>query len=111
MTMKIYRTFRLSLVIGSLAAVIGCTEEFEELNISPTQPAVVPPEYILSNVQLGGLLTEGGNWWQVGSWVQQWASGSLSAPSQYQEDRDIYETRIWAAHSVISITWRRSETD
>lgn len=98
MTMKIYRTFRLSLVIGSLAAVIGCTEEFEELNISPTQPAVVPPEYILSNVQLGGLLTEGGNWWQVGSWVQQWASGSLSAPSQYQEDRDIYETRIWAAH-------------
>ncbi len=76
----------------------ACSKGFEELNISPTQPATVPAEYVLSNVQLNGLLNEGSNWWQVGSWVQQWASGSLSAPSQYQEDRDIYETRNWSAH-------------
>jgi len=91
----IYKT----VAIAGLASVMtACTEGFEELNTSPTQPAVVPAEYILSNVQLGGLLAEGANWWQVGSWVQQWASGNLSAPSQYQEDRDIYETRNWASH-------------
>ena len=73
--------------------LVACTDGFEELNISPTQPATVPAEYVLSNVQLNALLTEGANWWQVGSWVEQWASGSLSAPSQYLEDRDIYETR------------------
>lgn len=96
--MKAYYIYRNTLVIFGFLGIWGCTEEFQELNISPTQPAVVPPEYVLSNVQLNGLLAEGANWWQVGSWVQQWASGSLSAPSQYQEDRDIYETRLWASH-------------
>lgn len=96
--MKIYKAFQNCLFMASLGFLAGCTGEFEELNISPTQPAVVPAEYVLSDVQLGGILQEGANWWQVGSWVQQWASGSLSAPSQYQEDRDIYETRLWATH-------------
>ncbi len=97
--MKKYQSIRrFTVALGVAGLLSACTEGFEELNISPTQPATVPAEYILSNVQLSGLLTEGANWWQVGSWVQQWASGSLSAPSQYQEDRDIYETRNWAAH-------------
>ncbi len=97
--MKTFQSIRRRFaVLGVVAALSACTSGFEELNISPTQPAIVPPEYILSNVQLSGLMTEGANWWQVGSWVQQWASGNLSAPSQYQEDRDIYETRNWAAH-------------
>lgn len=96
--MKAHHIYRNTLVLFGFLGIWGCTEEFQELNISPTQPAVVPPEYVLSNVQLNGLLAEGANWWQVGSWVQQWASGSLSAPSQYQEDRDIYETRLWASH-------------
>lgn len=85
-------------VLCFVVLLSACTKNFEKLNVSPTQPASVPPEYILSNMQLGGLLAEGANWWQVGSWVEQWASGSLSAPSQYLEDRDIYETRNWAAH-------------
>jgi len=91
----LYKTITLA---GAVTMLSACTEGFEELNISPTQPANVPAEYILSNVQLNGLMAEGANWWQVGSWVQQWASGNLSAPSQYLEDRDIYETRSWASH-------------
>jgi hypothetical protein len=87
-------TASLTLAMG----LLGCTNDFEELNTSPTQPAAVPAEYVLTNVQMNGIMAEGGNWWQVGSWVEQWASGSLSAPSQYQEDRDIYETRNWASH-------------
>lgn len=88
------------LIVSACVALglVACTDGFEELNISPTQPATVPAEYVLTNVQLNALLAEGANWWQVGSWVQQWASGSLSAPSQYLEDRDIYETRNWASH-------------
>ncbi|GAB2765851.1 SusD/RagB family nutrient-binding outer membrane lipoprotein [Rhabdobacter roseus] len=96
--MKKNTFYRLIAAACLTLGLVACTEGFEELNISPTQPATVPAEYVLSNVQLNALLTEGTNWWQVGSWVQQWASGSLSAPSQYQEDRDIYETRNWAAH-------------
>ena len=38
---------------------------------------------------------------QVGSWIQHWASGNLVGPSQYLEDRDIYETRSWAAHYAL----------
>lgn len=93
--MKTYKFLSALLFVFSLQS---CTEGFEELNTSPTQPAIVPAEYVLSNAQLSGILYEGQNWWQVGSWVQQWASGSLSAPSQYQEDRDIYETNNWTAH-------------
>lgn len=97
--MKLYRNLlRITTVFGVAAMLFSCTKNFEKLNTSPTQATSVPPEYILSNVQLSGLLTEGANWWQVGSWVEQWASGNLSAPSQYLEDRDIYETRNWAAH-------------
>lgn len=96
--MKAYHILRKAFLIAGFATLWSCTEDFEELNISPTQPAAVPPEYVLSNVQLNGLLVEGANWWQTGSWIQQWASGSLSAPSQYLEDRDIYETRLWANH-------------
>ena len=97
--MNIYRTLRHGVaIVSAITLMTACTKNFEELNTSPTQAATVPPEYILSNVQLGSLLAEGANWWQVGSWVEQWASGSLSAPSQYQEDRDIYETRNWTSH-------------
>lgn len=87
------------LTIGLLAFHLqACTDGFEALNVNPTQPATVPAEYVLSSVQMNAYLNEGANWWQVGSWIQQWASGSLSAPSQYLEDRDIYETRNWGAH-------------
>ena len=96
--MKLSRFFRIIAATGLLLSLEACTKGFEELNISPTQPATVPAEYVLSNVQMNALMAEGANWWQVGSWIQQWASGSLSAPSQYQEDRDIYETRNWATH-------------
>ncbi len=96
--MKKIKRYSIVLTASLIASLAACTKGFEELNISPTQPATVPAEYVLSNVQLNAFLAEGSNWWQVGSWVQQWASGSLSAPSQYQEDRDIYETRNWSAH-------------
>ncbi len=78
--------------------MVGCTKNFDELNTSPVSPSVVPPEYLFTQAQLSGITQEGENWWQVGSWVQHWASGSLSAPSQYLEDRDIYETGNWRAH-------------
>lgn len=89
---------RWAVLLGMTTFLSACTKNFEELNISPTQPATVPAEYILTNTQLSGFLVEGANWWQVGSWVEQWASGNLSAPSQYLEDRDIYETRNWSTH-------------
>lgn len=85
-------------VLGLLVTASACTNNFEELNTSPTQPRNVPAEYLYSQAQLNGLLADGTNWWQVGSWVQHWASGSLSAPSQYLEDRDLYETGNWATH-------------
>lgn len=96
--MKKIKRYSLVVIAGLVAGLAACTKGFEELNVSPTQPAIVPAEYVLSDLQLSAFLSEGGNWWQVGSWVQQWASGSLSAPSQYQEDRDIYETGNWAGH-------------
>ncbi|GAA4447524.1 SusD/RagB family nutrient-binding outer membrane lipoprotein [Nibrella saemangeumensis] len=85
-------------VAGLFWSITACTNNFEEINTSPTAPRNVPAEYILSQSQLSGLLAEGQNWWQVGSWMQHWASGSLSAPSQYLEDRDLYETGNWATH-------------
>lgn len=85
-------------VLSLLLSVSACTNNFEELNTSPTSPRNVPAEYLYSQAQLNGFLADGTNWWQVGSWVEQWASGSLSAPSQYLEDRDIYETNNWTSH-------------
>ena len=88
----------------SATAFIGtfssCTKNFEELNVSPTQPNIVPAEYLFSQALLSGITAES-NPLQVGSWIQHWASGNLVGPSQYLEDRDIYETRSWASHYAL----------
>lgn len=88
-------------IYRSLLLVLGltsCTNDFEKINTSPISPSKVPAEYLFSQALLTGTLADGQNWLQVGSWVEHWASGSLAAPSQYQEDRDIYETTNWANH-------------
>ncbi|WP_019986790.1 SusD/RagB family nutrient-binding outer membrane lipoprotein [Rudanella lutea] len=95
--MKTIATPRL-LMIALTTLAVGCTQNFEEINTSPVAPASVPAEYLLTQAQLSGITADGDNNWQVGSWIQQWASGSLSAPSQYLEDRDLYETNNWRNH-------------
>jgi len=74
-------------IIIFLSVISACTDNFEELNISPTQPVIVPAEYVLSQVELNGLMFDANNWWSVGSWVQHWASGTIVVSSQYVEDR------------------------
>jgi len=90
----------LSWIPGTLLALslVACTRNFEAINTSPVSPSSVPAEYLFTQAQLSGITADGENWWQLGSWVQHWAAGSLSAPSQYLEDRDLYETGNWRFH-------------
>ena len=94
-----YRSIFPRLLSAALTlSAVGCTQNFEQINTSPVSPSAVPPEYLFTQAQLSGITAEAENWWQVGSWIQHWASGSLSAPSQYLEDRDLYETGNWRFH-------------
>lgn len=99
--MKRMNQFIFLLSITAFTGIFSsCTKNFDELNVSPTQPNTVPAEYLFSQALLSGITAES-NPLQVGSWIQHWASGNLVGPSQYLEDRDIYETRSWAAHYAL----------
>ena len=58
----------------------ACTDDFEEINTPPTNPASVPADFVLTQVQYRSVREKGNSWTnqilQWGSWVQHYGNGN-----------------------------------
>ena len=85
--------------IGLLALFlfVGCTKDFEEMNISPNDPPEVPTAYLLTSAQKGLIAFMWDEWWagRFGNlYSQYWTQTSYTDESRYKY-RDGVNNNYW----------------
>ncbi len=76
----------------------GCTKDFESMNISPNQPAEVPPQYLLTDAEKNLVSFMWDEWWngRFGNlYCQFWSQTSYTDESRYSP-RDGVLNNYWS---------------
>ena len=83
------------LISALLFIVIGCTKDFEDMNVNPNQPAVVPTSYLLTNAQFNIMDGIWDEWWngrQGLLYSQYWSQTAYSDESRFLPRTSITNT-------------------
>ena len=75
------------LLSAMLLLTIGCTKDFEDINIDPNQPTVSPTSYLLTNAQRSIMDDIWDEWWngRFGlQYSQYWSQVVYTEESRYQ---------------------------
>jgi hypothetical protein len=75
-----------------LFLVVGCTKEFEEMNVNPNEPASVPTSYLLTDAQAGMIGFLWDEWWngRFGNlYSQYWSQASYTDESRYKPRENV----------------------
>ncbi|AKD02539.1 SusD/RagB family nutrient-binding outer membrane lipoprotein [Pontibacter korlensis] len=92
--MKLYNKLLLG---AALFSMVSCTEDFEEMNISPNQPANATPAQLLATAQYN-YATNIGDAWNNGRmgmyYAQYWSSTQYTDESRYQIREGVNQT-MW----------------
>ncbi|MEM6376885.1 MAG: SusD/RagB family nutrient-binding outer membrane lipoprotein [Bacteroidota bacterium] len=77
----------------------ACTDDFEEINTPPTNPASVPADFVLTQVQYRSVREKGNSWTnqilQWGSWVQHYGNGNTGFTTPHYQDILNYNDDFW----------------
>ncbi len=85
--MKFYH--KLSVFFIAMSLVVGCTDDFEEINTNPTSPAQVPGDFLFTSVQWNAF--QGGFWvnnvLHLGNWMQHYGNQNSGFTMAHYFDR------------------------
>jgi len=83
------------LISALLFIVIGCTKDFEDMNVNPNEPSLVPTSYLLTNAQFNIMDGIWDEWWngrQGLLYSQYWSQTAYSEESRFQPRTNITNT-------------------
>jgi len=70
-----------------LFLMIGCTKDFEDININPNEPSLVPTEYLLTNAEFRLNDYRWDEWWNARQglvYAQYWSQTAYTEESRYE---------------------------